>query len=358
MVYLIYSLIFFIFAWVFTNQRNPKYSLYGFCFFSIVLFWGLSYINALDTPGYIEKFNYDIQTIPGYIDRQYEIGYTLLAMLFKTVYPQYWFFQLVVFGIECFLIIKGLQYYFDDKQLIFIIPLLFFLYPTNLFAFRQGIATSLFIYALHYINAESFKKSLLFFVFIGTAFLFHQSAIILIIVYPLRYAKKIVSNNWIIFTILLLGDLLWATGLSILSQFDFLLPLFYGDILDMGEKYIRIYEGANQTGTFGLAKVLEVNITVLLYTLYCEQDKENEAFRFNLLIFLIIGLYIGGFVAHRLNYYWTILYYVCFVRSVMSIPAFKESKSLSYFLIAIYMFWFYIIKSDYMHEEYLLLFNF
>ena len=318
----------------------------------------MSFINAPDTLGYIEKFNFDIQPIPGYIDTQYEIGYTVLAMVFKTVCPHYWFFQLVVFGIEVFLIIKGLRYYYDERTCLVIIPLLFFLYPTNLFAFRQGIATSIFIYALHYINADTLKKSFIYFLLIGIAVLFHQSAIVLILVYFIRFAKRIISYRWLVLAVLILGDFLWASNTTILSQFNFLMPFFYGDTLDMGEKYAILIEGANKLGTFGLAKVFEINVAVLLFVLYCKNDKHYEVMCFNMLIYVIVGLFIGGFVAHRLNYYWTILYYVCFARGVMELPILKKSLSISFSIMALYMFWFFVIKSGYIKEDYLFLFSY
>ena len=125
----------------------------------------------------------------------------------------------------------------------------------------------------------------------------------------------------------------------------------------MGDKYADIIEGEN-TDIYGIAKVLEMNVTVIVYTLFCKKDKDNELMRFNLLIYVFIGLVLGGMLAHRLNYYWTLLYYVCFIRGIMSFFKRFEQPSGAYLLIAAYMFWFFIIKSGYIERPYVFLFGF
>ena len=251
----------------FSSQKYSKTVYYFLLYFAIVLFWGISYINAPDTDGYIEKFNFQIQPLGGAIDDQFEIGYSLLAMVFKSI-GNYWLFQLSVFAVEVLLIIKGFRHFWDDKLLLMIVPLLFFVFPMNLAAFRQGIATSLFIYGMQYINAPKLKTSLLFFVFVLLAFLFHQSSIILILFYFVRFFKKIVTKDWILVAVLLIGNLIWLSGISIVSSFDFLMPLFEGDTLEMGWKYASLIEGATETGTYGFAKVLEMNVAVILFMVF------------------------------------------------------------------------------------------
>lgn len=357
MIFFLYSFLFFIVGLLFSNQANTKKSNFVFLFLAIVLFWGLSYYEAADTQGYIDKYNFDIQAFPGYVDSQFEIGYTLLAMVFKTLKLDYWVFQFVVFALEILLIIKGLQKFYDDKLMMCILPLLFFIYPSNLAAFRQGIAISIFIFALHYIYDENPKKSLRYFLWIFFAAFFHQSAIFLILVYFARLGKKILSYDWILFVILIIGDIIWMTGGNLMSQLDFLIPFFRGDTLDMGDKYADIIEGDN-TYIYGIAKVLEMNVTVILYTLFCKKDKDNELMRFNLLMYVFIGLVLGGMLAHRLNYYWTLLYYVCFIRGIMALFKRFDQSLGAYLLIAVYMFWFFIFKSGYIGRPYEFLFSF
>lgn len=357
MIFLLYSFIFFLVGFLFCNQANIKKSNYVFFFFAIVLFWGLSYYEAVDTPGYIDKYNYDIHAFPGHIDSQFEIGYTLLAMLFKTLKLDYWVFQFVVFALEILLIIKGLREFYDDNEMMYILPLLFFIYPSNLAAFRQGIAISIFIYALHYIYDDNPKRSLRYFLFIIIASFFHQSAVFLLLVYFARNGKIIFSHDWVLLSILIVGDIVWLNRGSLITQLDFLIPFFRSDILDMGDKYAYILEGES-TNTYGIAKVIEMNVTVVLFTFFCKNDKDKELMRFNMLMYVLIGLFLGGLLAHRLTYYWTILYYVCFIRGIMAIFRHFDYSIGAYILTAAYMSWFYLFKSGYLELNYVFLFGY
>lgn len=357
MTYILYSLILFFVGYLLSDQRSVKKGYYTVLYFAIVLFWGLSYFEAPDTPGYIAKYNFDIQPFPGPIDLQFELGYTLLAMMFKTIGASYWIFQIVVFASEVLLIFKGLTKFYDDRSMMFILPLLFFIYPSNLAAFRQGMAISIFIYALRFVYDENLKKSLLFFLFILIATFFHQSAFLLTLVYPARFIKKIMSKDWAVIVLLVIGDIIWLSGGSLVDQLDFMVPFFRGETLDMGQKYADMIEG-DSFANYGLAKVLELNITVILYTLFCKNDKDYQLMRFNMLIYVIVGLTLGGILAHRLNYYWTILYYVAFIRGVMSLFAKQRALNVGYLLVAGYMFWFWIIKSGYYMNQYQFLFGY
>jgi transmembrane protein EpsG len=357
MIYLLYSLFLFIVGFLFCNQKDPKRISFVLLFFAIALFWGLSFFEAADTLGYIDKYNFEIQAFPGYVDSQFEIGYTLLAMIFKTLKLDYWVFQLAVFAVEILLIIKGLRQFYDDRFMMCLLPLLFFIYPSNLAAFRQGMAISIFIFSLHFIYDGNPKRSLQYFLWIIFASFFHQSAVFLILVYFSRLGKRVLSYNLVLFGMLIIGDIIWLTEGSLTSQLDFLIPFFRGETLDMGSKYADIIEGENMD-TYGIAKVVEMNVTVIMFTLFCKKDKYNELLRFNLLMYVFVGLVFGGMLAHRLNYYWSLLYYVCFIRGIMSFLERYELSFVAYFLIAAYMLWFFIFKSGYIDRPYVFLFGF
>ena len=355
MVYLLFFIFILLMGYIFSNAIYPKKWYVVFYFVTIGLFWGLSYIDAPDTPGYIYKFNHDIQPLPRQLDTQFELGYSLLGAIIKTVYPHYWLFQLVVFVVELLLIIKGLKYFFSEKVLLCVIPLLFFLYPTHLAAFRQGIATSIYIFALQYIYDENFKKSLLYPALIIVATFFHQSVIMLILIYFIRFGRNILSKNRIIIIFLILCDLVWFSGTSLLSQFKFLQLFFALDSMDMGQKYINSMEIANLDNSYGVAKLLEINVATIVYFISCKKDINNGLLRLNMILYIFAGLCIGGLIGHRLNYYWSLLYYCCFVRGFISFLS--KNMRYGYLFVGCYMFWFYIIR-NYMNKDYEFLFNF
>ena len=193
MLYLLYFVICIFISLIFIVQSKPHHKTVLVIFMGIVLFWGLSYIHAVDTDGYIQIFYRQIKPLSQGLmlsndSRDFEVGYVLLGQLCKTIVPRYWFFQLVVFLLDMLFILKGVQKLFDKKIVLCLIPLLFFFYPTLLGAFRQGIAVSIFIYALHIVDEN---KSWRYFIWILIASLFHQSALLLVVVYLVRFLKPI-----------------------------------------------------------------------------------------------------------------------------------------------------------------------
>ena len=357
MFYLLYSLIFFGLGYFIVVHNSVKKNYLYFFYFAIVLFWGLSYIYAADTDGYMEKFEYDIRPISLIkkirIDQQFEFGYSLLATICKTVTSGYWFFQVFVFGSEIFLIIQSIKYFYRGKEWLYIIPLLFFMYPSMLGVFRQGIAVAIFIYAIQFIFAE--KKPWRYFIYILIATLFHKSAIVLVLVYLARYLKRYLSYDWLMFSILILCNLLYVLGFSLVNQMDSLMLLFQdtSDTIEVVDKYAHYVEDFTGKMRYGVFKLLEIDVGFVLYTLYCKKDQDYLLMRFLLLLFIIISMAISGFIAHRLNYYFSILYYFCFIRGVVS--AFRMRKihvDIPYLIIAVYMIWFFVFKNNYIEFEY------
>lgn len=355
MVYLFYSIIVFLLGLYFVGQNKVRKSYYYVLFISIISFWGLSFIYAPDTIGYINLFYQEINPLNQGLqidDRRFEAGYILLAQFFKTISPYYCLFQFIVFSIEMLLIIKGLKWFFNDKMMMMILPLLFFLYPSNLAAFRQGISLSIFIYSLHYIFSE--RKWLWFFLLIFIASLFHQSSLLLFVFFVVRFAKTVLSREWFVIIVLLLCDLLYFNGVNFFNDSEMFAAFLSNYSFERGDNYIMVMENY-EAESFGYAKVFEINLTVLLFTFCCRSEKNCELLRFSLLMYLICGLVIGGFIGHRLIYYWHILYYVCLVAGISSL--FRNKKSISYSLVAIYMLWFFIYKCGFIQYDYKFLFG-
>lgn len=367
MFYLIYSLLFFFIGLlIVTYNINSKIAHYWY-YFGIVLFWGLAYHYAVDTANYMQYFYCEVTPIWKGVNLSagdFEAGFNLVAHLCKTISSEYVFFQMVLFGTIMILIIKGFEKLFDEKTLLLIIPLLFFLYPKTMSALRQGVAIALFIYALQFINE---KRSWRYFICILIAIFFHQSAIFLFVVYFARYMKGLLSKNWLILGVLIVCDVLWLLGISISNNISFIAD-FLSEAIDMGDKYVELYMyDDNVRSEAGFAKLVEVNVTVVLFTLLCPKDKQNELLRFNLVLYVVFMLAFGGLFAHRLIYYFNIPYYICFIQGMMALTNNRITKKIKYTdrmdvmlmvgytIIAVYMIWFHVLHSDLIQRDYLFL---
>lgn len=358
MVYLLYSFLYFFVGFLIVNQNQEKKRILYWYYLGVVLFFGLSYREAIDTPIYMDYYDFEVVPLSfGFMGRnKMEAGFNFIAQICKSISPHYVLFQMVLFTSEMFLVFKGLQKLVDEKVIIYVIPLLFFMYPTMLNAPRQGVAIAFFIYGLHFLYE---KHSWRYFIFVFLGFLFHQSAIVLVVFYFVKYLKTLLSKNWLIFTFLILCDVVWVAGISISNNVSFITNFLLGDVLDMGEKYATYYiYDEDVLSNVGIAKVVEVNATVFLYTLFCKGKKCDELYRFILLMYVFFILSFGGMFAHRILYYFSILYYVCFIHGVMGYLSERTSAKprLGYFVIALYMMWFNLLHGSVMQHPYILLF--
>lgn len=362
MYYLIFPLFFFFVCTIFLYEDKPTKAPFLFLFFSIILFWGISYIYAADTDSYIEIFYQDIHPVSDGLmlsrfSRQYEVGYTLLAQVCKTITPHYWFFQLLVFSFEICLFIKGIVRLFERREAIIIIPLLFFFFPSMLGAFRQGIAIAFFIYALPMINEQRPWRYL---IWILIASLFHQSALLLIIVFVSKYLNKVLSKDWLVIAILLVCDGVFIFLPKFTFDTDSIISLLGNETLEMGVKYSRYLEGYYEEGAkdFGILKVLEVNAAVILFTYFGKKNGSVNLMRFNLILFVLISFIIRGFFAHRLNYYFDFIYDICLIQGVLGMFNHKRDIIFGYWALAIYFIWFFVFKCDYISFDYRFVFGF
>lgn len=333
-----------------TGNINKKLFFY---YLYIVLFWGISYHYAIDTPVYMEYYQ-SVRPISEGLQlhlNRFEPGFNLLAALCKTLSDRYVVFQTIVFSVEMFLITLGLRKMYKEESVL-VVPLLFFIFPIILNALRQSLAIAIFIYSLPMIKEP--KPWRYFLCIIGAA-MFHQSAIFLLLLYLTKHVKKMLDNNFLIFVILGISDLMWLGNISLSTNIGLLQDILMSDYLDMGGKYLKNYVSDNEfESNYGFAKILEINFVTIMYLLYEKKMNYNDLFRLVLIIYIIFGMIFGGLFAHRVLYYFDILYYLCFIVSIKR--RLNDSMKWGYIVVALYMFWFSIVHCSYYQKEYILLF--
>lgn len=283
------------------------------------LFWGLSYINAPDIPGYIRFYEQKVFDWSIYGVRiptvNFEYGFLILSCLVKSVSHQFYVFQLFLFSTELALVMMGLRKLFQADRTIIFICALFFVLPLNLLsALRQGIAISIFIFSLSFIIERKLWKYILAIVI---ASFFHKSSLFLLPLYWIIHVRGLLHQKKILWGILLVLDLLYFFGFSMSAFLDKMLLLFISSYDNVGS-YVSYANGEIFTSNFGVLKILEMNVVYILLLCFDSEEESSKAKDLLKLLFIayfVLNMLMGGILAHRIGYYFAIVYQVSLVAS-------------------------------------------
>ncbi len=213
-----------------TASRRNKFWLIA-SYLCIVLFCGLRFYVGNDYANYVNGY-YTIKDWDGLNIYLWEPAYYLLNLIFLDCYGGYVYVMAISSAITYFFLYKALK----DRNILR--WGLFYTFTLGLLIFcndviRQGVALSIFIYSLKYIEKARFSKYL---ICILGASMFHFSAIILLLVY---FVRRIKIPYYIWMVLLVLVFVLQYTGimrsifLSILSSIP-----YYNTYIDKADKYV------------------------------------------------------------------------------------------------------------------------
>lgn len=359
MFYFTFALLYFVLFGILNSLIRDNRKFYLLLYIAIVGFWGLSYTYAADVEGYMEYFYREVKTFSQGIDLSahgFEEGFNLLAAICKSIVPEYIFFQFTLFAIEMALVIIGITRLLTKQQARCVLVLLFFLYPSMLAATRQGMSIALIIYALQFIKNKNWKW---YFGLIAIAYTFHHSSLIAIPLYFVFFFKKYLEPNAVLITILLLADICWISGISLSNYLDNSLAVLLNNGSEIEKYSIYMNDAETSISNYGLGKILEINIAFIGFLYFRRLSKEPDVIlTLFLVLYTIIGLMLGGILAHRFLYYFIMVYYACAIIGINSLLSKSPSKTIlgsTYAALALYMFWLYIIRGDMMRLEYIFL---
>ncbi len=248
------------------DETVKRYVVYG-SLGLFILFFGFRGFILTDWMNYYTYFN-DLewyQVLYFFDERKYgyEPGFAIFCMLCKSVFPDYFFMQIMVTFINAFALYHFFKRYTNNIPLGFMLFVVFegIFIATNLI--RNSIAISLFLMALPYLEE---RKPIKYFSLCLLAISFHVSALIY---FPLYFFLHIRLNKWVYLAIFIAANIAFISHVSIVVTLLSMLGLDES----MAEK-VRVYTEVHTTSKKILSiGYLERLMTGLLIFLYYDKLK-------------------------------------------------------------------------------------
>lgn len=197
-----------IFMGYFTSKNSDKYLNAMLCILFMFIALHNPYITGTDGRSYRAYFKENIPTLFHFSEynHTYEIGYALLNSLAKTIYNDYFIFQLIYSFIAIFLlglVLKKTKLADQEKLLLLFVYFCYRFFQNNMEFLRQNIAILFIWLAVLSVNdyyQEKGKDKIKYLLTI-IAWTFHRSAIFNLILLPLiERLKRINAKKLVIIT--------------------------------------------------------------------------------------------------------------------------------------------------------------
>jgi len=252
-------------------KSSSNHILIVLSFLVVFLFVGLRYNVGNDYEAYTYLYN----AIRGGVNTHVEYGYYALNKVFSYNLDGYKYVMIVSSFITFLFLYMTL---IRDKILslgLFFVFTFEFLFLIN-DQVRQGVAISIFLFSIYYIEKRYFYKYLIF--IISAALLFHYSALLLIPAYFI-YRKKIAS--WIWFVAIIVSFIFYLKGFfqKILINLIAFIPYY-------GERYVK-YSKFVTPEELGSGMAVLFWVLLALFIAYKQHKIERP---------VLINLYLFGMV--------------------------------------------------------------
>ena len=338
------------------NERHIKKPIIWLSMGVLWLYWGFSYINAPDTPGYMYFF--DLVSTDGWVlDSLYgssaggmEPGTFILMQLCKRVSSSYYFFQAIILAIDLFLSYWGLRKLLgnDSKPTTFFL-LFAFGTPMYLAAMRQGVAIAIMIFCLPLFKNNKFWLCIPLLIL---AIFFHQSAILLFIIPAVilmmkRLNLKVGSGRFLMFSVFIICNVCYLFSISASGLVEqYLGGLVYDSSLSTNRE--MTFTGVTEESNFGILKVIEMDVIYIIF-FFTKKNWKTDAHNYLgtfFLVFFVLNMLVGGIVIHRLSYYLWIPYSFILFESLSYFfkSVFRWDLKLANLAIYLYMFTLVVVQ--------------
>ncbi|MDF2158189.1 EpsG family protein [Algoriphagus sp. CAU 1675] len=345
LAFFIYNFLLYISIAVSYIAKKYFYFVFIFIIFITSLILGLRYNVGVDYLSYLNEYKFF--SIFNYSFEDFEWGFNLITSFFSNNgfhFSLYFIFLNLIIWFFLLLSIKDFKYI-----LVFFI---FFIYTDGFLFFslngiRQAISISLIFYSFRFIYVNNFYK---FIFFVLLSFLFHKASIVFVLFYFFVNKDIFPNRLYTIFIVLcfyFIDTLDYVKNISVFVS-EILGYQFYAKNIELAfDNRISINSG------FG---VLFRNFIYLLCIIYSDKLKNIFPFfipYYNVFVFGVILSHVFSDIhlLHRFNNY--LIFFRIFVLSFLSYYLFYLSKSISNYLIGLFllicyfMFFLYSISTSF-----------
>lgn len=283
------------------------------CVTVIFLFFGFRGFVFTDWTNYYSAFNSctfsDLSLIPqkGW---EYEVGFTLLMLICKSLINDYQFLVIVTTAIDLALLLRFLHRRVNNLPL----ALMIFLSMGGLIMIvnllRNSIAILIFINALDYLER---RRPIPYFILCLLALSFHWSSIIY---FPLYFFLHKKINKWVFLGIFIAGNSVLLLGIPLLTS---IISLFLNSIDGLIsykiEAYSTIFDYSSKISIGMIERLLTGTLVFCYYDRLKSRREENVVFINSMLLYFTMFFMLSQFdeVARRMSNlfqysYWIIWY--------------------------------------------------
>lgn len=261
-----------------------------------------------------------------------ELGFVYFAVLFKSIIPDYFAFILINSVIDIFLLDIFFRRYSKYYVLSFILFVVFGGLGLEFNLLRNFKSLLFFMLSLKYIH----ERRLVPFLLLNIAgYLFHSSALIF---FPLYFILHKEWPNWLVWTIFIVGNILFLLQIKYLQPITLALADMIGGRMAVKAKLYFVSDFYSQAYGLGLG-YLERVTTFLIFILFkkrlIEQNSHNILFINTFLLYFIIYFFLAELMiaVERLSLLFVFAYWVLYPEVLANIKELKNKFILTFLLI-------------------------
>lgn len=218
-----------------------------------------------DTITYVQFYNFAKNGISATPD--FEKGYVFLQNIFASNSAPIWLFFGIIAIISLYSVMRNYRMYTTLPAFAFLYYFSRFFLNRDLNQIRSGVASSLVLFSIKYLEERKFYKFLLV---ILIAAQFHTAAYVMIVVYPVNVLMSRIKRGGLVYSLVLL-----ITAVLSLKVSGILSTVF--SLLGRGSVYIS-YDGyVEGAGFFNPVLMLQIVLSLIaVFFYYQDRDKVKE----------------------------------------------------------------------------------